>query len=415
MNILELKELRAGKLVELNALIQGKETRADKAYTADEEVRFDAIEAEVNKLDTQIERAEKEEKIAKRNAKSPEPAKTPEDKVADRFSFSEAVRQAQAGKLTGLYKELDEEGRREASASNIAVGGNGIYIPEMALRADAQNTATVSDADGGFLVGTDKQGFIPNLYDKTILGRMGVQRMNGLKGNIEMPEETGVVSASWETEVAAVETQKAAFGQKTMSPKRLAVSAAYSSQLLIQSNPSIDRILMSQISAAFEQKLDDTFINGATGLEGLIDVTGTITDGAVSYAMLLEILEKGFTGNLEGLSVVSSAKVMTELMATYLNDQGTGAPLLQGERLATGNAFYASNKVSDIKGTGTNDSDIFAIDPSTIAVGSWGGLSLIADPYTGANEAKTKLHVNAFFDIKNLRPAKGYKGLVTRP
>ena len=409
MNIVELKEVRKEKLDELEQLIKTKNERSEAAYTEAEETRFDELDGEIKALDSQIERAEKEEAIAKR--KAPAPMKKEEEKIAEKFSMGEAIRQAKSGHFTGLYAELNQEGLNEARKANVDIE-NGITIPEFALRADAQNTVTVSAADGGNLVGTDHQGFIPYLYDRTLLGRMGVERMSGLRGNVEIPEETGVVSAAFATEIAAVETQKGQFGKKSLAPKRLAVSAAYSTQLLNQSSPSIDGIIRRQIQEAIAQTLDDAFINGATDIDGLVDVTGTITDGAASYDMLLEIWRKGMEGNLDGLEIVSSPLVATEFMNTFVNSRDI--PLLTGERTVTGAPFYTSNKVSDVKGAGTNDSDIFAVNPSTIAVANWGGINMVVDPYTGANSALNKLHVNTFWDMTNLRPAKGYKGLITR-
>ena len=170
MNINELKELRSEKLGDLEALVASKNEREDKTYTEEEANRFDALEGEVTDLDAKIERAEKEENLAKRKATKVE-KKTEERKVAERFSITEAARQASAGNLTGIYAELDQEGRSQATSAGVTPNVGGIVIPEFALRADEQNTATEGSqpADGGNLIPTDRRGFIEALYDQTIM------------------------------------------------------------------------------------------------------------------------------------------------------------------------------------------------------------------------------------------------------
>lgn len=413
MNINELKELRSEKISELENLIASKNEREDKSYTDEEAQRFDSLEGEVNDLDIKIERAEKEEKIAKRKAVKVE-KKTEERKVAENFSFSEAARQAQSGNLTGLYAELDQEGRSNAVSAGVTPNAGGIVLPEFAIRAENTATEGTQPADGGNLIPKDRRGFIEALYDRTIMGQAGIQMLNGLSGNVEMPSEDSVVSASWAGETSAVPTQKATFGMENMSPVRLAAAVAYSTQLLRQSSPSIDAVMRRQIDQAIAQKLDDTFINGysAGNVDGLVDATGTLASSDFNYDMLLEILQKGEEANLDATVVVSSPKARVKFMKEYTNTNGNGLPLLTGDSLITGSRFLSSNKVSNAEGGGTNETQLFAFDPNQFYAGAWGGIQLTVDNLTMADSAKVKLVVNSFWDMLLIRKDKAYKASV---
>lgn len=419
MTLLERKEVRDEKLEALRGLIDAKDAREDKTYTEEEVRQFDSLEAEVEALDVEIKRAEKEESIQKRKSK-PVAKKSEEQKVAERFSITEAVRQAEDGRLTGMYAELDAEGRSQAASAGVSPANSGIVIPEFALRADATNTATegTQPADGGNLIPTDRRGFIEHLYDETIMNKAGVTLLNGLTGNIEMPTEASVVAAAWASETETVETQKATFGKQEMSPERLAIAVEYSTQLLRQSSPSIDAILSRQINNGIADKLDETFINGggSIDIENLDEITGTLTGTALDYAFLVEIMKFQKTSNRGGnFKVISSPKAMAALMDSYRNDQGTGAPLLQGETLATGMQFLTSNKVADDSGIGVDETLVYSGDFSDFYVGAWGGLQLIVDNLTGATSAKTKIIVNSFWDMHNTRPDKMTKSGIIIP
>ena len=412
MNINELKELRSEKITALEGLIAAKNEREDKTYTDEEATRFDTLEGEVNDLDVKIERAEKEEKLAKRTA-SKVKTKKEEQKIAEQFSYSEAARQAQSGNLTGLYAELDQEGRRGAISAGVTPNVGGIVLPEFALRADEQNTATegTQPADGGNLIPTDRRGFIEALYDQTIMGRAGIQMLNGLSGNVEMPSEDSVISAAWSGETTKVETQKATFGIENMSPVRLAAAVAYSTQLLRQSSPSIDAVMRRQIDQAIAQKLDETFIDGygAGSIDGLESATGTLASADFNYDLLLEILQKGEEANLATPVIVSSAKARVKFMKEYTNTNGNGLPTLTGDQFITGARFLSSNKVSDVAGGGADETNLYAFDPNQFYAGAWGGIQLTVDNLTMADSAKVKLVVNSFWDMLLIRKDKAYK------
>jgi HK97 family phage major capsid protein len=54
-------------------------------------------------------------------------------------------------------------------------------------------------------------------------------------------------------------------------------------------------------------------------------------------------------------------------------------------------------------GTGANDKAFIVGDWSNLAIGNWGGIDIVVDPYTVAVAGQVRIVVNAFFDAKVLR------------
>lgn len=412
MKIFEIRQAIDEKMESLQGILDTAEAREDSTFTEEEQRNFDNLNGEVDELKRNLANAEKAEEIRKHKIVKQEPRKSEEEKIQESFSLTEAVRQAKSGNLTGLYAELNQQGEAEAREAGVDIQGEGIVLPEMALRAENTAVSGAQPADGGNLIPTDRRGFIEHLYDQTVMNRAGVQMLGGLQGTVEMPTEDSVVSAAWATEIEEIETQKAGFGKETMAPKRLAVAVAYSSQLLRQSSPSIDAVLRRQLDQAIAQKLDDTFINGATDLDGLSAATGSIAAADFDYDMLLELLQKGEEANLSVQKIVSSAKARVKFMKEYTNSGVSGLPVLTGDKFITGQDFLSSNKVSNTAGAGTDETEIFAFDPNQFYVGAWGGVELIVDPYTSAKAAKVELVVNSFWDMLMTRKAKAYKASI---
>src|SRR2546425_1208440 len=71
---------------------------------------------------------------------------------------------------------------------------------------------------GGFLVSTTNVSFIDFIRNRSVLYRMGAQRLPGLQGNAAIPKQTNTAPATWLT----VETTQAAEGNQVFAQVALA-------------------------------------------------------------------------------------------------------------------------------------------------------------------------------------------------
>ena len=69
------------------------------------------------------------------------------------------------------------------------------------------------------------------------------------------------------------------------------------------------------------------------------------------------------------------------------------------------NGMVDGVKAYDTSNMGTTSSDKAFIvgDWSNLAIGNWGGIDIVVDPYTVAIAGQIRLVVNTFFDAKKLR------------
>lgn len=150
-----------------------------------------------------------------------------ERREINRFSYAKYMREAIDGKLSGFESEMAAEAKREAT--NIGVQLKGVGIPHVVLsnkRAAAGQNVTVP-ADGGFLVQEEGLVYVDALRAKLILNELGVTFLTGLVGNLPLVKG-GQFTAQWLDENGEVEDEKTSFSKYLLSPKRVALTGAYS-------------------------------------------------------------------------------------------------------------------------------------------------------------------------------------------
>ena len=128
-----LKEERAQKFQEF----QGLQAKGD-GMTAEEQLRFNALADEIEKLNDEVTAAEKREKIAIQVAGAGAPGanqhSSETEKDLKRFSMAKALSEKRfKGKLTGIEAEVEQQYAQEREARGVKEDG-GIYIPSDFVR-----------------------------------------------------------------------------------------------------------------------------------------------------------------------------------------------------------------------------------------------------------------------------------------
>lgn len=337
-----------------------------------------------------------------------------ETEEVQRFSFAKFLREASdpSAGLTGLEAEMSQEAVREAKLSGIVLNGRGIpYIVLAAKRAaTGQNVTTAND--GGNLVNREPVVYLEALRAALVMARMGVTQLTGLVGNVPFAKGTAL-SASWAGEDGEVTASKKTITKAEMSPKRLAITTAYSRQLLEQTSGDVDRLIMMDMVAAHAAALEKAAIQGGgsnepTGIlatSGIGSVVIGAGGGAITWAKLVELETKVSVANaaLGNLGYLTNSKVMGALK-TVERASGTARFLYEngeanGYKVAVTNNVPANLTKVNGETTVENLSAMIFGNFADLVLGQWGGLDIIVDPYSLKKKGEIETTVNAFHDV----------------
>lgn len=344
-----------------------------------------------------------------------------EIKEAQRFSLVKFLREAASGGvLTGLELEMSQEAVRESKLNGIVL--NGLGIPHIILAtkraATGQNVTTAND--GGNLVNSDAVVYIEALRAKLVLSQLGAFFMGGLIGNVPLAKGSAL-SASWGGEVDEVTASKKTITKPEMSPKRLAITTAYSKQLLIQTSGDVDRFLMIDMINAHAAALEKAAIVGGGSNEpsGILATSGIgsvaigASGGAMTWAKLVELETKvaGNNADMGALGYLTNSKVMGALKTIertsangrylYENKESNGYPVL-----VTNNVPANLTKVNG-EDTIENLSAMIFGNFQDLMIGQWGGLDIVVDPFSLKKSAEVETTINAYHDVA-LRRAESF-------
>lgn len=323
-----------------------------------------------------------------------------DEKEIQEYSFSKAMRAA----ITGDWSKAGFE--KEASRAVEKLLGKdsrGFYMPHEVLKRDMATT-------GSNLVGTNHMGsnFIEILRNKLIISKLGGQVLTGLSGNVAIPKQTGSATAYWILEGADTTASDLTIGMLNLSPKTVSGATAYTRQMLLQSNPSIENLVMTDLAANIALAIDRAAISG-TGLSGqptgILNTNGinavdcTTAKGGLNWANVVSFETRVAAGNADvnNMHYIAGAAV-TGLLKTTEKSTGSAKYLLEDNEV-NGYGFTRTNQV------GANTM-LFG-DFSQIITALWGGLDIMIDPYTKAASGGTVIRAFQSLDI-GLRYAQSF-------
>jgi len=429
----ELRQKIAEKTKALGGLLDKVATEA-RAYSEDETKQKETLKADIQDLevrakdaefiesraadDATAETAKKVASVAGGNATGGG-EKREKSSMASGFRLTRAIgRQLVQKPLEGLEAEIHQEAEKEARAFGKAV--EGFAVPSWAMGVEQRDAVVSVAANAGDTVGTRMEGFIESLRPNPSVFGLGAVNMSGLMSNIEIPRQTGNSVATWKTEVAEADETNLAFDKVTMSPKRLTAVTEASRQLMIQSTVpvSFENLLRSDLRRSHELALDLAAINGSGSApipEGILNTTGIgsvamgINGGVITRAAIIALIRALKVENADAgtLSFLSNPQVMAELLNTAV-DAGSGRFLMEnaGSTLLGYNAAFTTQVPSDLsKGTLTAEASALIFGNfREMIIGTWGGMDVIADPYSKATSGMVRLITHGFHDVAVRQP-----------
>lgn len=293
-------------------------------------------------------------------------------------------------------RNLDDTANAVVKAGIEEMRNGGLSFEGQIQLPTEERAAITVTTEHDDVVATDVYNVLEPLRAKNVLAEAGAKFLTGLVGDVVVP----VMSASnvtWEGETAAASDGAGTFTSAKLTPKRLTAYVDVSKQFLVQTSDSAERVIREDIVNAINTKLESTILGSANG-------SATQPAGIFYSATALgSIADFGDICDLE--ADVEDANVLGE--CKYIMSNKAKAALrgmIKGTN-ATG-MVYENGTVDGTPALNTSNvgsKNIAYGDWSNLAIGQWGAIDLVIDPYTQATNGKVRLIINAFFDAKVLR------------
>ena len=367
----------------------------------------------VNGLIRELEAAEAAEAAAR--ALAERQLANDERTAGRRFSLLRLLNDIVEGRaLSGLEADIAAMGADEYR--RLGLSGNGVQVPLAALRAATGQNFTTA-ADGGNLAETMTARYVQSLRDNMPIAQLGATVLTDLVGSLPVITSQDI-TAGWGAEGAEAPVSKASYARAVMSPKRNYALVATTRDLLRQTSFDVEADLIDKVNYAHARAVEEAAINGAggnapTGLlktEGIGSVAMGTNGAAITWDKVVELesLVASLNGLKGSLGYLTNAKVIGALKTTTCGSNTSRfildalvANTVNGYKIAMTN-LVPSNLT---KGTATTKCSAMIFGNwNDLYLGSWGGLDLIVDPYTGKRKGEIEICVNAYNDALVAEP-----------
>lgn len=280
-----------------------------------------------------------------------------------------------------------------AVAKQLGREPDGIFLPADVLRRPldsdvVKRTMTAQPGSaGGYLVETDNMGFVDILRNRSVLNRMGARNLSGLVGNVTVPRQTGAGTLVWQAgETTTATAADQTLGQLSMTPKTAIAVTDVGRQLMLQSSPSAESMIMADLAQVVALGVDLAGIAGTGGAQpiGIINTTGITTGqdaGTATYAKML-----GFQSAAAAVNAIlgNPGYVTTPTVAALLMSRSrfanTDTPLWDGNILDGKMAGFGA--MSSVQMPASN---VLFGSWEQVVIGEWGVLELTVNPYQSFN------------------------------
>lgn len=317
-----------------------------------------------------------------------------------RFSVFKAIRALTDKNWRGAEFELEchnEILKRTGLAEAIH---GGFYMPMDVQKRDL--TVGTSTA-GGNLVATNLEpsNFIDLLRARARVAQLGATMLPGLVGNVAIPKLTGAATAYWLTnEATAITESQQTVGQLALAPKNLGAYTELSRQLMLQSTPAAEALVMNDLAKVLALAIDLAALEGSgssghpTGIASTAGI-GSVTGTSLAWAGVVEFQTDTAASNaLADNSAYLTTPAVAGLLMQRQRFSSTDTPLWTGSVLDGQMGGYRASTTTQM----TAASMIFG-DFSQVVIGEWGMLEIALNPYASFAAAITGIRAIQSVDV----------------
>lgn len=298
----------------------------------------------------------------------------------------------------GFERECHNEILKRAGLGEAP--NNGFYIP---MEVQKRDMTVGTSANGGYLVATDNlaSSFIDLLRNRALLARLGATMIPGLQGNVTVPKQTAGGTGYWLTnEATAITESQQTLGQLPLTPKNLGAYTEISRQLMLQSSPAADGLVMNDLAKVLALAIDLAGFEGTgtagqpTGISGTAGI-GSVTGTSLALAGIVEFQTDVASSNaLAANCAYVTTPSVAGLLATRQRFASTDTPLWEGNILDGKVMGFTAASTLQL----TAASMIFG-DFSQVVIGEWGMLEIALNPYANFTAAITGVRAIQTVDV----------------
>ena len=322
------------------------------------------------------------------------------EKEQKRFSVFKAIRALTDKNWKGAEyeRECHEEILKRTGLSEAINGG--FYLPMDIQHRDM--TVGTSTA-GGNLVATNliPSSFIDLLRARARVAQLGATMLPGLVGNVAIPKLTGAATAYWlANEATAITESQQTIGQLALAPKSLGAYTEISRQLMLQSTPAAETLIMTDLAKVLALAIDLAALEGSgssgqpTGISATAGI-GSVTGTSLAYAGIVEFQTDTAGSNaLADNSAYLTTPAIAGLLMQRQRFSSTDSPLWVGSVLDGQMAGYRATTTTVV----TAGSMTFG-DFSQVVIGEWGMLEIALNPYASFTAAITGVRAIQSIDV----------------
>jgi HK97 family phage major capsid protein len=334
--------------------------------------------------------------LEERNRVNPESATKLDLSQGDvrRYSLMRALRAAtnKNWQAAGLELECNKEiskrlNRIPRSETSFFVPLDVLMKDMPAVRGRRDMLVGGSPATGANLVGTDNQpqNFIELLRNTSVTLNLGVQRLSGLRGNVTIPKMTAGNTAYWlSDETTQINESHPTISQLSLTPHNVAALTELSHQLMQQSTPDAEALVLNSIARDIALAVDVGVIRGSGGSgqpQGIVgtDGVGGFTGTSLGAAGVLDAIgDVGAANALNGSCGFATTHAVAALLMARPELPSTGHERLWKGSMSEGSMFGYRAMTSGQMASATA---LFGWWESVI-LAEWGVLELMVNPFS---------------------------------
>jgi len=386
---------------EIKEEVEEKEVEQEEQPSTEEEaVEEEKVEQEQQPSDEEeIEEENVEEKEEQRNNNQ---GNILSNKMKEqKFSLLKAIRSiANNQEVDAATKQVIDLGTQEMRNSGLSYGGQ-IQIPVGAQHRDGISVTGVHDD----LIVTEFADILEPLYSKNVLVDAGAKFIGGLVGDLQVPV-MGAEQVGWAGEIADAADGSGDWSHVTLTPHRLTAYIDVSKQFLAQDALGAEALIRQELVNALNSKLEATILSADAA---------TATKPAGIFYGLTPVKVSDFKSLTDAEADVEEANIYGEMK--YIVSPSAKSALRNMARSADNTRLVMEG--NEIDGTPALSTTHMAADSlaygdfSNVAIGQWGAIDLVVDPYTVARSGQVRIVINAYFDFKLLREGAVVYGAIS--
>jgi len=404
-NSIELRQDRAELIGKADSMLNlAKDETRD--FTNDEQVSYDGMMTNIDKLAKDIQVVERQEKLNAEIASSPvshETQNVSDSKELRGFSFVEAFNAAKSGRVEGLVKEMDQEARNENPNQNF----KGVAIPYSALESRAAATVLTANSQP-----VEVKSFVDDMFAASVLVGHGATMYTGVSASQKIPIVSGV-SASFVAENGNSEITPAGTVEGGQLNPSAIIAATNISNASIAQNASVEaafrKNFASAIMAQFEKNLlvSGDAAQGPTSIfaDGVAYTSGTqawtnSTALATIQSMYSKMIANGNDVNKDSIKLLLNGDAYADLSAQIAAKDGS-AFFAASMNLVDKTVLNIPYAISENVGSDANSASrarALMIDMEKVHMAMFGGLDILVDPYSQSLSGGTSLVLSTLLD-----------------